>query len=78
MLLAPDCCRHGSTLVSNGDNVMLISSGALDRSDIESQDMSSLVRTFDVHRSATMLARHTGALARFADFANLLEARARN
>lgn len=78
MLLAPNCCCHGSTLVSNGDNVVLISPGALDRSDVETENISSLIRTFDVHRSTALRTRHTGALARFAKLADLLKARARN
>lgn len=78
MLFAPNSCRHGSTLITNGDNVVLVSTRAFDRCDVETEDMPSLVRTFDVHWSATLLTRHASAIVRLANLADLLKTSPRN
>lgn len=48
VLFTPKYCRHDATLAVNGDNVKLISPGALDRSNVESENMPLLSSAFNV------------------------------
>lgn len=59
VLFAPKYCRHDATLAVDSDNVKLISPGALDRSNIESENMPLLASAFNVIRCTTLMAGHT-------------------